>query len=115
LNVKFWDSHKVSSVIVAVILVILIAITDIMGVYEDKAIETASQQITSEEAEAILKYFEIYDSKLPPIYHTLDSLTTWLWWIALIASLYAAWTALSIPERYQKEKEVTRTDSSRLE
>jgi hypothetical protein len=78
-----------------------------MSEYEGKALEKATDKITAEEAEAVLKYYDLYEEHLPPIYNILDSTTTWLWIITLFATLYAAWTALDIPDRYRKQEKRT--------
>ena len=66
MNLKYWDKHKVATVITAIAVIIAFVVVNITDSMDEKAFEIAAEKISVSEAEAILKYYNFYVRKLLP-------------------------------------------------
>lgn len=104
MDIKYWDRHKVVCIVTAIALLIFLASSNVITSMDETAFEYAGDRLSTDQADAVIRFYDLYDQKLPTSYDTLDSLTTVAWYIALLGGLYSAWTALDIPKRYQKKE-----------
>lgn len=103
-NWKYWDKHKSANIISAIALIIFLLASYTSGDMDEKAWEYAGNSITPSETNAIIRWYNLYEQKLPQSYYTLDTLTTVLWYVILITVFYSAWSALDIPTRYEEKE-----------
>lgn len=65
--------------------------------------EKALNQLSQDETEIVLHWSSLSDQNLPASYIFFNEAENIMFWVSLFVAMYAAWTALDIPDRYQKE------------
>ena len=101
MNLAYWDKHKVACIVGMALMVVSFGVGWVAIGLEDVAWERASNALSYDDVQSVLKYLDAYENHLPPQYSVLDSLGTWMIWIQLAVVIYAGLTALYIPERYR--------------
>jgi len=105
-NLTYWDKHKLASMLSMILILVFYAIYfGVTSPMEDRAWERAADRLSHDEAQAVNKYFDYYERYLPSQYQGLDSISTGILLIGIVAAIYSGFTALHIPERYQKKEQ----------
>ncbi len=115
MNLKFWDRYKAIAVITAVMFLFSFGLGIMSSNMEDKASEEAAYMLSEVEAESVLRFYSLYNQRLPVLYGILNSFQTILSFLILGGVLYTAWSALGIPDRYQKKVVMITTPEQLLE
>jgi len=105
MNLKYWNRHKIAALLSGVLFFSFVLLFNFQDDVDTKAWEDASESLSISEVDVLVKFYEVYERKLPISYGSLDTLTTILWWLSIIFILYSAGSALNISPTVKEKEE----------